>query len=148
MFFYGKFLLDQAFIFETPPMSTESFVNSFDSSTTTATPMASPIPEKPVHIPKYLELVYNENDALPPPPSELSESDNNKMKTPYEIPLNLNNDTTINSNKVENNNSHLSNHHRNNVPVGSSNCSSISGDEGSLQALLGQAPPPPTNNPT
>lgn len=112
--------------------------------------MASPIPDpnKPVHIPKYLELVYDESDALPPP--SLTETDlvsacsnnNIKQQTPYEIPINLNN-VDANHSQIEN--------HSHNIPVESSNCSSISGDESSMQALLGQAPPPPpppTNDPT
>lgn len=116
-------------------MSTESFVNSFDSSTTTATPMASPLPDKPLHLPKYLELIYDENDAPPPPLSPLAMEtsvDTNFTQTPYEIPINLN---------AKNNQSSHS------VPiVESSNCSSLSGDESSMQALLGQAPPPPPSS--
>lgn len=122
-------------------MSTESFVNSFDSSTTTATPMASPLPDpnKPIHIPKYLELIYDEND-VPPSPVEtevpVSQQQLQQQQTPYEIPINLNNQVKS-SQIVENH------HHSHSIPIESSNCSSISGDEGSMQALLGQAPPPP-----
>lgn len=134
-------------MFETPPMSTESFVNSFDSSTTTATPMASPIPDtnKPVPIPKYLELVYDENDMPPSSHAETELSSSKQLpqqQTPYEIPINLN-DIDAKHSQIEN---HSHNNH--NIPVESSNCSSISGDEGSMQALLGLAPPPPTNDPT
>lgn len=122
-------------------MSTESFVNSFDSSTTTATPMASPLPDKPIHIPKYLELIYDESDAPPSFTESEQQVTSSKQQTPYEIPINLNNHTK--SSQIEN---HHSSH---NIPVESSNCSSISGDEGSMQALLlGQPPPPPTNDTT
>lgn len=121
-------------------MSTESFVNSFDSSTTTATPMASPLPDKPIHIPKYLELIYDESDAPPSFTESEQQVTSSKQQTPYEIPINLNN---TKSSQIEN---HHSSH---DIPVESSNCSSISGDEGSMQALLlGQPPPPPTNDTT
>ncbi|XP_063703914.1 proto-oncogene tyrosine-protein kinase ROS isoform X2 [Culicoides brevitarsis] len=127
--FPEKVITDQAFIFETPPMSTESFVNSFDSSTTTATPMASPLPDKPpqIHIPKYLELIYDENDV--PPTLPVNAVDVTKHQTPYEIPIILNPKGNVESHVIP--------------IVENSNCSSLSGDESSLQALLVQAPPPP-----